>query len=89
MLYFSLLVWTARDVSARSRDGLVRLVAVALVLLLNAFGLLIYVLLRPRETIAERYERELVEEILVREVSAAALARSVAGRARLPGTGEG
>jgi hypothetical protein len=69
LLYFSLLVWTARDVAARTRDGLVRLAAVALVLVLNVIGLLIYLMLRPRETIAERYERELIEEILAREVT--------------------
>jgi hypothetical protein len=70
MLYFSLLVWTARDVAARSRDSAVRIGAVLLVLVLNVLGLVIYLMLRPRETVAEKYERELVEEILAREISA-------------------
>ncbi len=69
LVYLSLLVWTARDISARSRDGLVRLAAVLLVLLLNVVGLAVYVLLRPTETLAERYERELIEEVLAREVT--------------------
>jgi hypothetical protein len=76
LLLFSLVVWTARDISARSRDGLTRITAVLLVLLFNVFGLVVYLLLRPRETISERYERELIEEILTREVSQAALARA-------------
>jgi high-affinity Fe2+/Pb2+ permease len=76
LLIFSLVIWTARDISARSRDTLVRLGALLLVLLLPLVGLVVYLLLRPRETIAERYERELIEEILTREVSAAAIARS-------------
>jgi hypothetical protein len=79
LLYFSVLVWTARDVAARSRDWLVRLGAVAAVLLLNVFGLVIYLMLRPRETIAERYERELVEEILAREISTGQFVRADAG----------
>jgi heme/copper-type cytochrome/quinol oxidase subunit 2 len=69
LLYFSMLVWTARDISARSRDGLVRVAAVLLVLFLNVLGLIVYVLLRPRETVSEKYERELIEEVLAREVS--------------------
>ena len=73
LLVFSLVLWTARDISSRSRDTLVRLGSVALVLFVPVVGLIVYLLLRPRETISERYERELVEEILAREVSAAAL----------------
>jgi hypothetical protein len=75
LLIFSLVVWTARDIAARSRDTLIRLTAVALVLILNVFGLVIYLLLRPVETLAERQERELIEELLAREATAAALAR--------------
>ena len=85
LLLFSLLVWTARDIASRSRDNLVRVLAVFLVLFLNVFGLVIYLLLRPSETIAERYEREMIEEILAREVAAGALARSRFGRAGEPG----
>lgn len=84
LLLFSLAVWTWRDISARSRDGLVRAGAVALVVALPAFGVIVYLLLRPRETIAERYERELIEELLAREVSAGALGRRAA-RSAVPG----
>jgi sulfite exporter TauE/SafE len=75
LLLFSLAVWAWRDISARSRDSLVRAGAVVLVVGLPAFGIIIYMLLRPRETIAERYERELIEELLAREVSTGALSR--------------
>ncbi len=75
LLLFSLAVWTWRDISARSRDGLARILSLVLVVGLNIIGLMIYVLLRPRETIAERYERRLIEEILTREVTANALGR--------------
>lgn len=75
LLVFSVAFWTARDIAARSRERAVRIGAVALVLVLPVIGSVIYLLLRPRETIADRYEREMVEEILAREVSLAALAR--------------
>lgn len=72
----SLVVWVARDVSARTRDRTMRLLAIALVALLSVFGTLIYLLLRPSETIAERYERQLIEELLAREISAASIRRA-------------
>ncbi len=75
MLHFSLLVWTARDVAARSRDYAVRVAAVIAVLLLNVFGLVIYLMLRPRETVAERVERDMIEEILARQISSTMLGR--------------
>ncbi len=84
LLIFGLVVWTARDVSARTRTRWVRLGAVLLVLLLNVFGLVMYLLLRPRETLSDRYERELIEEILARELGAVALARAQASRHARP-----
>lgn len=75
LLVFSVAFWTARDAAARTRDRALRTAAVALVLVLPVVGSVIYLLLRPRETLADRYERELVEEILAREVSLAELAR--------------
>lgn len=82
LFQFSLVVWTWRDMSARTRDGWLKVLAVLLVLFTSVFGLVIYLLLRPRETLSEHYERELVEEILARELSAAALKRNESRIAR-------
>lgn len=60
-----LIVWTYRDIRSRSRDWLVHLLAVLLVLVFNLPGLLLYYLLRPGETLAEAYERSLEEEALL------------------------
>lgn len=90
LLVFSLAIWVWRDISARSRDGLARVLSTVLVVGLPFVGILIYFLLRPRETMAERYERKLIEEILTREVSANAIgrksARPATGRAGAPPT---
>ena len=56
-LWFSLIVWTYYDIRARSADLYVHIFATALVLVFNIFGLLLYFILRPRETLAEAYER--------------------------------
>lgn len=73
LLVFSVAYWTARDIAARTRDRALRFAAVVLVLVLPLIGSVVYMLLRPRETLADRYEREMVEEILAREISLAAL----------------
>jgi len=66
--WISIIIWTYRDMRARSRDSLTRLLMSALVAILNIPGLLIYILLRPRETLSEAYERSLEEEALLQEI---------------------
>jgi len=67
-LYLGLVIWTARDIASRSRDWLVRTLAVLLVLVFNVPGLLLYFVLRPRETLAELYGRALEEEALLQDI---------------------
>ncbi|MCG2770435.1 MAG: zinc ribbon domain-containing protein [Anaerolineae bacterium] len=67
-LYLGLLVWTWRDIRARSRDLLTALLSLLVVLLFNLPGLLLYFVLRPRQTLSEVYARELEEEALLQEI---------------------
>ena len=53
---------------------------------LPGVGGIVYMLLRPRETIAERYERGLIEELLAREVSTGTLSRRAARSAAAGGS---
>ncbi len=66
--WLAMILWTYRDMKARSRDTLMRLFVGLFVALLNLPGLLIYLFLRPRETLAEAYERSLEEEALLQEI---------------------
>ncbi len=67
-LMLGMLIWTARDIRARTHDVFSQILAVLLVLLLNLPGLFLYMILRPRETLAESYERLLAEEALLQEI---------------------
>lgn len=69
ILLASLVVWTGRDAAARTDSRLLQLVSVLVVLTLNVIGLVVYLLLRAPETLAERREREMIEAILTREVT--------------------
>lgn len=68
--WFAMVIWTYYDIRARSQDTYVYVFATALVLVFHVFGLLLYYILRPRETLAEAYERSLEEEALLREMDA-------------------
>ena len=66
--WISLIVWTFRDVRSRSRDIFAQLLATLMVIIFNVPGLVLYFMLRPQETLAERYERALEEEALLQDI---------------------
>ncbi len=67
-VWFSIVVWTFMDIRSRSRDKFVWAFATLLVLLFNVFGLVVYLILRPHETLMQAYERSLEEEALLQEI---------------------
>lgn len=67
-LWVSLVIWTFRDMRARSRDVLAQILAAAVVAVLSLPGLIIYLILRPPKTLAEQYEQSLEEEALLQEI---------------------
>ena len=75
-LWLSLIVWTLRDIRSRSPDRLVHVLAAVMVGILNLFGLVIYMILRPPQTLDEQYQATLEEEALLAEVE---------GHSRCPG----
>ncbi|HWO93527.1 MAG TPA: zinc ribbon domain-containing protein [Dehalococcoidia bacterium] len=68
VLWLSLVLWTYRDISRRTRDPALQVGAVLLVLAFNILGLFLYLILRPGETLTEAYERALEEEALLAEL---------------------
>jgi RNA polymerase subunit RPABC4/transcription elongation factor Spt4 len=68
LLWMASVIWTYRDIHARTEETLLQVLGVSLALLIPFAGLGIYTLLRPRQTIAERYERSLEEEYLRHDI---------------------
>ena len=66
--WLGLILWTWRDIRQRSRDPLAPIAASLMVAVLGLFGIIIYVLLRPQETLTEAYERSLEEEALLQNI---------------------
>lgn len=67
-LWLSTVIWVFRDIRARTRDIFAVLLALLLTLTLPFAGVILYLLLRPRETLAQQYERSLEEEALLQEL---------------------
>jgi RNA polymerase subunit RPABC4/transcription elongation factor Spt4 len=67
-LWISMIIWAFRDMRSRSRDIFAQSMAALVVGALNVPGLLVYLILRPQETLAEQYERALEEEALLQEI---------------------
>jgi len=65
----SLVIWTFRDIRARTQDFLSQVLSTVLVAVFPFVGVFIYMILRPRQTLAEIYERQLEEESLLAEMT--------------------
>src|SRR5574337_1165908 len=66
--WLALIIWTFRDMRSRSRDIFAQILAALLVAVLFIVGWIIYLMLRPKETLAEAYERSLEEEALLQGI---------------------
>jgi RNA polymerase subunit RPABC4/transcription elongation factor Spt4 len=68
LLWAASVLWTYRDIHSRSEDVLVQVLAVSLALVLPFAGVVLHMILRPRQTLTEKYERSLEEEYLRRDL---------------------
>jgi hypothetical protein len=67
-LWLSLIYWAWRDAKSRIKEARPRFLALLIVIILFIPGVLIYLLLRPQQTLEEEYLRTLEEEALLRAI---------------------
>jgi RNA polymerase subunit RPABC4/transcription elongation factor Spt4 len=67
-LWLSLVLWTFRDIRARTRDPMLRILGTMVVALLFLPGVIVYMILRPRRTMEEEYQQSLEEEALLQSI---------------------
>lgn len=66
-LWLALIVWAVNDIRVRSRDPVIW-IAAGLVSVVPVGGVIIYLILRPKQTLMEAYLRSLEEEALLQEI---------------------
>jgi RNA polymerase subunit RPABC4/transcription elongation factor Spt4 len=67
-LWFVLVVWTYRDIEARSKNVITQIFSTLLVVLFWIPGVLLYMILRPKETLDSTFQRSLEEEYLLQDL---------------------
>jgi RNA polymerase subunit RPABC4/transcription elongation factor Spt4 len=82
VLWVSLVVWTYRDIRGRTRDRVMHFLAMLLVISSSLPGVVIYLVLRPRTTFEEEYQRNIEEEALLQSIEEASLCHACGRRVK-------
>ena len=67
-VWFVLIVWTYRDIESRSTSVVTQVVSTLLSVLFFVPGVLLYLLLRPKETLDQAFQKSLEEEYLLQDL---------------------
>ncbi len=68
VLWFVSIVWAFRDIEARSRSVVTQIFSTLLVVLFPFFGVPLYLVLRPKETLDSSFQKSLEEEYLLQDL---------------------
>lgn len=66
--WFVLIVWTYRDIESRSKNVVTQVFSTLLSVFFWVPGVLLYMMLRPKETLDEIYQKSLEEEYLLQDL---------------------
>ncbi len=67
-LWWASIVWTFRDIEARSRSVVTQVVSTLMAVIFPFVGLPLYLILRPKETLDAAFQRSLEEEYLLQDL---------------------
>jgi hypothetical protein len=67
LLWVALIVWVTKDIISRTNNIIFQIVSILLATILNIFGVLIYLAIRPSKTLIEKFFEDLEYEALVQE----------------------
>lgn len=68
VMWIALVLWTYRDVSARTAAREIQAASVMLVAMFNLPGLLLYITARPKASLLDSYNRQLEAEAFLQEI---------------------
>lgn len=63
VIWISLIVWVLKDISIRSNNLFVQIISVFIILFLTPLWIFIYLLIRPRTTLYEKYYQEIEDNL--------------------------
>lgn len=68
-LWIALVVWTAKDIISRTNNLALQVFSIALSVIMNVFGLVLYLAIRPSKTLIAKFFEDLEYEALVEEAN--------------------
>jgi len=68
-LWIAIVVWTAKDIISRTNNLALQILSIALSVILNVFGLILYMAIRPSKTLIAKFFEDLEYEALVEEAN--------------------
>ena len=68
-LWIAIIIWTAKDIISRTNNLGLQILSIALTVIMNIFGLLIYLAIRPSKTLIAKFFEDLEYEALVEEAN--------------------
>ncbi len=68
ILWLASIAWVYRDVRQRTDDPTTQLIGLAIAVVFPIAGLPVYLVLRPRETMQDSYDRQLEENVILSEL---------------------
>ncbi len=68
LVWLTIVIWGVRDAFIRSKSTLFRLLSIVLIVILNIFGLLIYLIIRPPRTHNQKTLEEIEYQALTEEI---------------------
>ena len=71
LLWLSVIIWVTRDAINRSHSLIFQVIAILLNILFPILGILLYLIIRPGKTTAERYYEELEHQLILESISKA------------------
>ncbi|MCD5385179.1 hypothetical protein LRZ95_00760, partial [Candidatus Gracilibacteria bacterium] len=63
IIWISVLLWVIKDISNRTNSILLQIISVLIILFFTPFGIFIYLLIRPSNTLFEKYYSEIEENL--------------------------
>jgi RNA polymerase subunit RPABC4/transcription elongation factor Spt4 len=68
IFWFAMIAWTFQDIRRRTHDWMMQLLSVLMVVLFHVAGLVVYLIIRPQDTLAMVEGREVEEEALLQSM---------------------
>ena len=68
LIWVASILWAYRDIRGRTRDPASQLIGISIVTALPLLGVPIYMVVRPRDTLREVYDRQLEQEAILSEL---------------------